>query len=152
MKRMTSAILCVLLTVQILSVSALTFAVSAVTGGTTGSCTWESVDGTLTIRGKGAMGDYNIGTPWGSFIEHVIIEDGVTGIGKQAFFGCKSLTSVIIPNSVTSIGSFAFYYCLNIEQLTFDGTAEEWEKVEKGEDWNFACPFTEVTFTRSNAS
>ena len=118
MKTMASAILCALLTVQILSVSVLTFAVSAVTGGTTGSCTWESVDGTLTIRGKGAMGDYNIGTPWGSFIEHVIIEDGVTGIGKQAFYGCKSLTSVIIPNSVTSIGSSAFSGCDSLERVS----------------------------------
>ncbi|MBR5644749.1 MAG: leucine-rich repeat domain-containing protein [Salinivirgaceae bacterium] len=39
------------------------------------------------------------------------IPDGVTTIGKYAFYGCKSLTSVTIPNSVTSIGSFAFYNC-----------------------------------------
>ena len=35
----------------------------------------------------------------------------VIGIGKDAFYGCRSLTSVTIPNSVTSIGARAFDEC-----------------------------------------
>ena len=36
----------------------------------------------------------------------------VTSIGSDAFWGCRSLTSVTIPNSVTSIGDNAFARCI----------------------------------------
>jgi hypothetical protein len=36
------------------------------------------------------------------------IPNGVTSIGRSAFFGCSGLSSITIPNSVISIGSGAF--------------------------------------------
>ena len=42
---------------------------------------------------------------------HVVIPEGVTEIGKLAFWGCKSLASVTIPESVTQIGSYVFALC-----------------------------------------
>ena len=69
----------------------------------------------------------------------VVIPNGITSIGKYAFYnctsltsvnfgknskletigwgafeGCKSLTSINIPDSVTSIGAWAFEYCTNL--------------------------------------
>jgi hypothetical protein len=38
-----------------------------------------------------------------------IIKEGTRLIANDAFWDCKSLTSITIPNSVTSIGSGAFY-------------------------------------------
>ncbi len=90
--------------------------------------TFESSTGTLTIQGSGAMKDYYNGpdalisehAPWYSYcsnIKTVIIEEGVTSIGRYAFYNC-SVTSVTIPNSVTVIGGAAFYYCSDLTSVT----------------------------------
>jgi uncharacterized protein YjdB len=41
----------------------------------------------------------------------------VTSIGRMAFYGCTSLTSITIPDSVTSIGEFAFDWCENLVRV-----------------------------------
>ena len=38
----------------------------------------------------------------------VVIPDGITRIGREAFYQCTEVTSITIPNSVTDIGSRAF--------------------------------------------
>lgn len=42
----------------------------------------------------------------------------VVSIGKWAFYGCGSLTSVSIPSSVTAIGSGAFEKCDGLKSVT----------------------------------
>ena len=74
----------------------------------------------LTISGTGAMANYDPAqnVPWNSIkdkIKTVVIGNGVTSIGVNAFFRCVNLTTVSIPGSVTSIGEFAFGNC---EKLT----------------------------------
>ena len=108
----------------------LTFALllTAVTGawaddsGSCGEVSYSYVESThtLTISGTGAMTDYPNPSerPWDSYageIETVIIEDGVTGIGINAFGYCASLTTVTIGSGVTYIGGDAFYYCPKAE-------------------------------------
>ena len=41
--------------------------------------------------------------------------NGLTSIGKKAFYGCQSLRSLDIPESVTSIGEKAFGKCFALE-------------------------------------
>ena len=86
-----------------------------------------SDDGTLTISGTGNMPDFSINVnnrttaPWDSQrdkIKTVVIKDGVTSIGKYAFFWCSGLTSITIPNSVTSIGEHAFANCSSLTSIT----------------------------------
>ena len=48
----------------------------------------------------------------------VTIPDSVTSIGDHAFYECTSLTSVTIPNGVTSIGDYAFYNCRSLTSVT----------------------------------
>ena len=51
-------------------------------------------------------------------IKTVVIEDGVTSIGNDAFYECTNLTSITIPNSVTRIGSYAFARCKALTSIT----------------------------------
>lgn len=67
---------------------------------------------TLTIGGMGAMKDNE--QPWNDLISQikiVVIGDGVTAIGENAFNNHAALTSVTIGSGVMSIGENAFYGC-----------------------------------------
>ena len=48
----------------------------------------------------------------------VIVPNGVTSIGRWAFYGCSGLTSITIPNGVTSIGENAFNSCSGLTSIT----------------------------------
>ena len=52
-----------------------------------------------------------------SYIEEVVILDGVTTIGSSAFEDCYSLISVVIPDSVDFIKDFAFEGCENLKEI-----------------------------------
>ncbi len=90
--------------------------------------TWTLADGTLTIGGTGAMADYaysedngSTNAPWyddRASIQTVVVQNGVTGIGNYAFWGCSGLTSVTIPGSVTSVGNSAFRRCSALTSVT----------------------------------
>jgi len=66
----------------------------------------------LTISGVGAMMNWQVHTtPWSDVrtsIHTIIVNEGVTTIGNNAFYDCTNLTSVTINNSVTTIGHSAF--------------------------------------------
>ena len=82
---------------------------------------------TLTISGTGDMGDYDnvFDRPWDGYcssIKSIVIGNGVTSIGKNAFNNCEFLESITIPANVKSISEYAFYSCQNLTTVIFDGT------------------------------
>ena len=98
-------------------------------GSLSGSCganvtySFNPATGRLTISGTGAMEDYghDSDVPWFIYrdcITSAVIENGVTGIGYRAFWGCTGLTSVTIPDGLTSIGGAAFYQCTGLTSIT----------------------------------
>ena len=66
-----------------------------------------------------------------SSLRSVAIPKSVTSIGSAAFCWCTSLTSVTIPKSVTSIGWRAFEDCYSLTSVEYNGTKEQWDKIEK---------------------
>ncbi len=63
-------------------------------------------------------------------LEKIIIPDGVKSIGFFAFGDCKKLSEVYLPKSIEKIDSSAFgYYAPNIN-VYYDGTREDFLKIE----------------------
>ena len=99
--------------------------VEAIPSGTCGdNLTWEYDPSTttLTISGTGKMTDYYVANqPWAEYksaIQHIVIENGVTNIGKYAFWYHQALTSITIPSSVNTISDYAFVGCINLTSVT----------------------------------
>lgn len=55
-------------------------------------------------------------------LEIVEIPNTVTKIGVRAFEGCKRLNSITIPRTVTRIGNRAFEGCTSLKSITIPGT------------------------------
>ena len=92
----------------------------SIASGTCGeNLTWSlDNEGTLKISGTGEMNNYvhsydsDIGKGYSKSIKRVVIEEGVTSIGDNAFTAnCGGITDVTIPEGVTSIGANAFESC-----------------------------------------
>ena len=60
---------------------------------------------------------------WADLAE-VVIEDGVTEIGKDVFQGCVGLTNVTIPDSVKKIGTWSFYMCKGLKNVDIPANME----------------------------
>ena len=91
--------------------------------------TW-SLDskGTLTISGTGEMDSWALNSPWSEHsdkITKVIIENGVTTIGEQAFSGCKKIAEISIPDSVTNIKTGAFFDCTGLTSIKIPESVTE---------------------------
>ena len=70
----------------------------------------------------------------------VTIPESVTSIGESAFCKCTGLTSINIPSSVTSIGDYAFSNCSKLTTINYTGTEEQWNAINKGNNWKYNCP------------
>lgn len=107
-------VVAMLLSMAPISVLAATVEASGKFGASGNNLTWSlDSDGVLTISGSGAMEDFANASkvPWYSKrtkVKTVVIESGVTNIGKDAFYGISSLVNATISDTVTSIGNRAF--------------------------------------------
>ncbi len=94
------------------------------------SAAYRSINGDLYTKDGTMLVAYAVGKTATSFI----IPDSVTTICIFAFADCDSLTSVTIPASVTTIGNWAFY-CSNLTRIIFEGTVEQWNAIQKIDQW-----------------
>lgn len=86
--------------------------------------TWnfDEVTGTLTLSGSGEM--YNLspgeGAEWHAYynkVKKIVINEGISSIGTNAFCGLEKAESIKIPHSVKTIYSGALQGCESIEEV-----------------------------------
>ncbi|MCI7212320.1 MAG: leucine-rich repeat domain-containing protein, partial [Ruminococcus bromii] len=86
---------------------------------------------TLTISGTGEMENYDSNTPpWSSYrnsVTKIVIKDGVTSLGKYAFYNFIALEKIEIPSSVKSIGYDCFSNCKSLKTVTIEEGCESIE-------------------------
>ena len=58
--------------------------------------------------------------------------------------GCSGLEKVAIGKNVASIGMQAFHGCTKLTDISFKGTVEQWNAIEKGSSWNSGVPAGKV--------
>jgi hypothetical protein len=64
-----------------------------------------------------------------SSLTSIVLPEGVTTIGNSAFDACYKLVSITIPRSMKTIGKNAFYICIDLEDVYYFGTEEEWNSI-----------------------
>lgn len=105
--------------------------------------TWElsrTDDGEviLYIRGEGEIPELliNIPGPWKNTVDSqaqvqkIVIEDGVTSIGRNSFQGWRDVTQVSIPASVEKVGSEAFNNCVMLESIEVDSENKHYQSMD----------------------
>ena len=138
------------------------------------TATLNTDTGVMTISGSGKMADYNvIGQPWvgqKDNIKHLVVENGVTSIGNNAFsyctklidadmskalslrsistsfWVCEELNNVVLNEGLKEIGGSAFSICTKLKSIHIPST------VEKIGSWCFQqCDILEeVTFANNS--
>lgn len=77
----------------------------------------------VTLRSESIVGARynwikNVPTLFGAKVREYIIGEGVTVIGRDAFYGCFDIKSLTISGSVKKIGNGAFSGCMDLTDIT----------------------------------
>ena len=81
-----------------------------------GTSLWDNSPEDAPVRAGGMIVGYK-GDPSGT----VEIEDGVTIIGYEMFWGCTNITAVTLPATLKHVNDGAFACCSALEDVVFEG-------------------------------
>ncbi len=73
---------------------------------------------------------------FGCSLTSITLPANLTNIREHTFSDCNAMTSIEIPAGVTSIGDSAFRDCRELETILFNGTLEEWNRIDKQNSWD----------------
>lgn len=62
-------------------------------------------------------------------VTNIILPNTISIIGNSAFYNCESLEVITIPSSVTQIGKDIFEGCYNLNEVYYDGSKSDWNKL-----------------------
>ena len=94
-------------------------------------CTLEVVEIPSRVEGKNVVEIADIAFVNLANINTIIIPNTIKKIGSNVFKGCINLSNISIPTSVLSIGESTFDGCDSLLEITYEGTIEEFNMIEK---------------------
>lgn len=103
---------------------------------------WDVANGVLKISGNGMIernASFTNNDNLREGITSIVIEEDITGIGKEAFWAYRHLEEVSIPSSVTIIDEDAFGECGNLSSVVIPDSVRE-----IGEGAFYKCGLTSV--------
>ena len=98
-------------------------------GQLTSTMNYTLSGGVLTIYGSGDMPNwenYNY-LPWKNEtggIRAIVIGEGVTSVGRGAFYECSGVSSVTLPSTIKNIYAYAFYGCSSLGSVNIPASCE----------------------------
>ena len=90
------------------------------TCGDNNALTWSynAKDKTLTISGSGTLNsNFTYGAQAPAEMQHLVVTDGVTAIGVEAFSGIESLQTIELSADVQRVNERAFFNCINLSEI-----------------------------------
>ena len=78
----------------------------------------------ITVKSISEVGQNAFGAVGSALQGDIVINEGATIVGAQAFNGCSNITSVNMPNTIITIGGSAYRNCTNLKTAKLpDGSA-----------------------------
>lgn len=69
-------------------------------------------------------------------LERLTLGDNIEYIGTYAFNGCTNLKYLSLPKELKMIKFAPFYKCPKLQILNYQGTIDDWGKVQLNQSWN----------------
>ena len=66
-------------------------------------------------------------------LKEITLPKTIKSIGKYAFWGCSDLEKIELPEGIEDIGESVFSGCANLKYIVFEGTKDEWNKINQNE-------------------
>lgn len=77
-------------------------------------------------------------------LQSIIIPNSIKVIGASAFYGCHNLFKVVLPRDIDEIYDYTFSFCNELKSIIYQGTKEEWNKVQLRSGWRADSSITKI--------
>lgn len=91
-----------------------------------------------------------------SSLRTITLPSSLTAIGEYAFSGCSAAEYIVIPSGIKTIGESAFWQWSPAADVSYDGTKEQWKKVQVApvnntilDDISYIAPVTGIVLDTS---
>ena len=69
-------------------------------------------------------------------VTEIVLPSSLQQLRYGALSGNKALTRVTLPRALSHIANDVFRDCVNLREICFAGTMQEWEQIEKDDKWD----------------